>query len=174
MASRRTTKVISSPHGAHLEVAPGDLHFVANLKTNILKCFVVVSDGVTQNRYNVPVRGYGANGPGWEVWGGDTPPGPYRCGLIYDIPETDPQAASFGPYFVDLEELDNQERRYGRAGIGLHGGGSALPDAWKAARQGWQVTHGCLRVQNEDLRKIVDSIRFIRRNGGESFITVVW
>lgn len=169
------TEVVKEPSGdAHLKVAPGDLHFVANLKTNTLKCFAVESDGRSENRYNVPVRGYGANGPGWSVPGGDTPPGPYRAGSLHEIPESDPQSAAFGPFFLDLEELNGQEMRYGRAGIGMHGGGSGLADPWHAARQGWQVTHGCLRLQNEDLMRVMDSIKFIRKRGGEAFITVVW
>ncbi|MDD0808737.1 RHS domain-containing protein [Curvibacter sp. RS43] len=34
----------------------------------------------------------------------------------------------------------------------IHGGGTGLPDAYDAPRQGWKPTLGCTRAQNEDVR----------------------
>ena len=52
----------------------------------------------------------------------------------------------------DLEELEGQEARYGRAGIMIHGGGSACgwPGAW-APEQPLVPTLGCVRLRNVDL-----------------------
>lgn len=118
-------------------------------------------------RWVIPARGYGANGPGWWMVGGDTPPGRYRLGDITAIPADDRQASAFGPYFIDLIELEGQESRFGRAGIGIHGGGSGLPEAWAARRQGWKVTHGCVRVQNEDLMRVVNSVLWTRKQNSK-------
>ena len=56
-------------------------------------------------------------------------------------------------YSFDMEELEGQEVAVGRAGIMLHGGGSACgwPGAW-AAQQPLYPTLGCVRLHNADLR----------------------
>jgi lysozyme len=50
-------------------------------------------------------------------------------------------------------ELENQESKYGRSGIMLHGGGSnaTWPTPW-APNQPLFATHGCVRMRNVDLR----------------------
>jgi hypothetical protein len=61
---------------------------------------------------------------------------------------------AYGWYSFDLEELENQEAKYGRAGIMIHGGGSACgwPGAW-APMQPLFATHGCVRMHNKHLRE---------------------
>ncbi|WP_094585275.1 L,D-transpeptidase family protein [Synechococcus sp. BO 8801] len=90
----------------------------------------------------------------------DTPPGIYRIAKkVYRDYEQDPSPTysddrrSYGWYSFDLEDLEMQERRFGRAGIMVHGGGSACgwPGAW-APRQPLHATLGCVRLHNEDLR----------------------
>lgn len=127
-----------------------------------MKLFV---PGEVYPRWSIPARGYGANGPGWWMVGGDTPPGRYRLGDIHRIPENDPQAQAFGPLAIDLIEMEGQETKNGRAGIMIHGGGSGLENAYSSPRQGWVVTHGCVRCQNEDVQKIVYSLIWARRCG---------
>ena len=64
---------------------------------------------------------------------------------------------AYGWYSLDLVELENQEAKHGRAGIMIHGGGSACgwPGAW-APTQALMPTYGCVRAKNIDLRdKIV-------------------
>ena len=63
---------------------------------------------------------------------------------------------AYGWYSLDLIELENQEAKYGRAGIMINGGGSAngWPGAW-APRQPLFPTHGCVRLHNIDLREKV-------------------
>ena len=91
--------------------------------------------------------------------GGDTPPGLYRVGRIYRDYDDDPSATftedrrSYGWYSLDLVEMENQERAVGRAGIMIHGGGTAAgwPGAW-APEQPLHSTLGCVRMKNIDLR----------------------
>ncbi len=73
----------------------------------------------------------------------------------------------FGFWFLPLEG----EEVFGRGGIGIHGGGSGLPD-WTAPRQGWMVTHGCLRVQNEDLDQVVGIVMGAHAANGTIYVTV--
>ena len=59
---------------------------------------------------------------------------------------------AYGWAFYDMIDLEGQETGLGRAGVGLHGGGSALgwPGAW-APNQPLVATHGCVRARNQDL-----------------------
>lgn len=89
----------------------------------------------------------------------DTPPGLYVIGQIYKDYEQNPNPPynrtlmSFGWYSFDLVELENQETKYGRAGIMIHGGGSNLswPGAWQPM-QPLHATFGCVRCHNIHLR----------------------
>lgn len=90
----------------------------------------------------------------------DTPPGLYKIGEIYKDyervganPAFNQTLMSYGWYSFDMIELENQEAKHGRAGIMLHGGGSAAgwPGAW-APKQPLFPTHGCVRMHNVDLR----------------------
>jgi hypothetical protein len=90
----------------------------------------------------------------------DTPPGIYRIAKkVYRDYEQDPSPSfsedrrSYGWYSFDLEDLEMQERRFGRSGIMVHGGGTACgwPGAW-APYQPLHSTLGCVRLHNQDLR----------------------
>ena len=71
--------------------------------------------------------------------------------------------------------LHNNPRAYGPndalltddpRGRWLHGGGSGL-DNPLAPRQGWYPTHGCTRMQNDDIQHLVDKVRdFKEKNPG--------
>lgn len=90
---------------------------------------------------------------------GDTPPGLYKIGAVYKDYENNPNPGydrtlmAYGWYSFDLVELENQEAGNGRAGIMMHGGGSACgwPGAW-APMQQLHTTHGCVRMHNQHLR----------------------
>lgn len=115
-------------------------------------------------------------GPGYEIQNGDTPPGLYECGQITWTRKDEPRKIwdAFGEVFVDLEELQDQERSRGRAGVGLHGGGSGLADPL-AKRQGWYKTHGCVRFQNEDIVKLVKNyIIPCKSKAGTAYVNVVY
>lgn len=108
--------------------------------------------------------------------GSDTPAGLYLAGQIYDDfarvganPKYDRTLAAYGWAFIDMIDLENQETGIGRAGIGLHGGGSVLgwPGAW-AACQPLVPTLGCVRCRNADVR---DKVLPLAR-AGRLFISV--
>lgn len=150
-------------------VGPLDVHIVVNTVTDLAKCHV---PGEAAPRWVVQARNEGVSGPGWDRPYGDTVPGLYRITRVEPIPRDDPAAPSYGPVFLWLEEQEGQQAAVGRAGIGWHGGGSGLP-APLAPRQGWQVTHGCLRSQNADLvERVVPTVRFTLARGGRVWLTV--
>ena len=104
-------------------------------------------------------RGQGADSE-WRHTGTDTPPGLYKLGVVHRDyeqvganPEPNATLKAYGWYSFDMVELEGQERILGRAGIMLHGGGTACgwPGAW-APRQTLLATRGCVRVHNGVLR----------------------
>jgi hypothetical protein len=96
----------------------------------------------------------------WQHNGTDTPPGLYRLGQVYrdyeanPSPPPDATLKAYGWYSFDMVELEEQARIVGRAGIMLHGGGTAngWPGAW-APQQRLLPTRGCVRVHNVVLRE---------------------
>jgi hypothetical protein len=136
---------------------PGDHHLVVNDITETVKAF----DFEGKLLWELPclARGQGSDFE-YKLARTDTPPGLYRVGTVYrdyDIaganPVYDRTLMAYGWYSFDLEELENQEAKFGRAGIMLHGGGSAAgwPGAWKPM-QPLFATHGCVRMHNQHLR----------------------
>lgn len=89
---------------------------------------------------------------------GRCPPGDYPLGVPH--PHDDP---AFGKWFIPVEGV------VGRVGIGIHGGGSGLPDPF-AAEQGWVITHGCFRLQNMDLDELVAVL--VDTDGSEWWMSV--
>jgi len=136
---------------------PGDSFLLVNDRSQTMKAF----DHAGNLLWQAPclARGQGADND-WRSRNSDTPPGLYKIGQIYKdyervgaSPAFDATLRSYGWYSFDMIELENQEARHGRAGIMLHGGGSAAgwPGAW-APKQPLHPTHGCLRMHNVDLR----------------------
>lgn len=144
----------------------GDSHLIVNDVTETMKCF----DFKGNLRWEIPclARGQGSDYE-FKLSNTDTPPGLYRIGQIYkdyeqnSNPSYSRDLMAFGWYSFDLVELEGQEGRYGRAGIMIHGGGSACgwPGAWHPTQKLYS-THGCVRVYNRDLR---DKILPLTKNG---------
>jgi hypothetical protein len=143
-----------------------DSHLIVNDVTETMKCF----DFKGNLRWEIPclARGQGSDYE-FKLSNTDTPPGLYRIGQIYkdyeqnSNPSYSRDLMAFGWYSFDLVELEGQEGRYGRAGIMIHGGGSACgwPGAWHPTQKLYS-THGCVRVYNRDLR---DKILPLTKNG---------
>lgn len=135
----------------------GDSHLIVNDITEKVKAF----DSSGKLLWEVPglARGQGSDYE-YKLARTDTPPGLYKIGDIYKDyeivganPSYDRTLMSFGWYSFDLVELENQEAKYGRAGIMMHGGGSAC--GWNQCWSPYQTlyaTHGCVRMHNQDLR----------------------
>lgn len=134
----------------------GDSHLVMNDITERMKAFNF--DGKLLWELSALARGQGSDFE-FKLTNTDTPPGLYKIGTIHKDYEKDPTPSydrtlmSFGWYSFDLVELENQENKYGRGGIMIHGGGSACgwPGAW-LPKQKLFSTHGCVRMYNQDLR----------------------
>ena len=139
----------------------GDHHLIVNDAMETMKAFN--SEG--KQLWEIPclARGQGSDFE-WKTKNSDTPPGIYKVGAVYRDyekvganPAYDRTLMAYGWYSLDLVELENQEAKHGRAGIMIHGGGSACgwPGAW-APNQALMPTYGCVRAKNIDLRdKIV-------------------
>ena len=137
---------------------PNDHHIVVNDATETAKAY----DFSGKLIWELPclARGQGSDYE-FKLAQTDTPPGLYRIGAVYRDyervgakPSFDRTLMAYGWYSFDLEELENQERKYGRAGIMMHGGGSACgwPGAWEPM-QPLYSTYGCCRMHNQHLRE---------------------
>jgi hypothetical protein len=137
-------------------VQPGDSYLLVNDRDQDMEAY----DHTGQFLWKIPclARGQGSD-TDWTQTSTDTPPGLYRLGQLYADYEQNPNppcsdtTMAYGWYSFDMEELEGQEVAVGRAGIMLHGGGSACgwPGAW-AAQQPLHPTLGCVRLHNADLR----------------------
>ena len=148
---------------------PTDVHIVVNAKTKKIKFF----DANGSMRGMIEAHCIGTGGA-YTVYQGDTPPGLYKCGTPDDVLSTDSDKSSYGPWFVPLVEQEGQLSRLGRAGLGVHGGGTGLADPYYASNQGWVATHGCIRVQNFDLNHVASTVKFVQKNGGTAWLSVHW
>ena len=135
----------------------GDSHLIVNDAIETMKAFSFEGKLL----WEIPCLARGQYSDfEWKIKNSDCPPGLYKLGVAYkdyervgDNPAYDRTLMAYGWYTFDMVELENQEIKYGRAGIALHGGGSAngWPGAW-APRQPLVPTHGCCRARNIDLR----------------------
>jgi GH24 family phage-related lysozyme (muramidase) len=135
---------------------PGDHHLIANDRTEEIAAYQ--ADGKEIWRVPCLCRGQGSDAS-YKGVGEDTPPGLYKVGQVYrdydrnQNPPYSRDAMAYGWFSLDLEDIEGQESGIGRAGIMIHGGGSACgwPGAW-APRQALYPTLGCIRMHNVDLR----------------------
>ena len=134
----------------------GDTHIIVNDISETAKAFSF--EGKLLWEVPALARGQGSDFE-FKLRNTDTPPGLYKLGTVYKDYEKDPTPPydrtlmAFGWYSFDMVELENQENKYGRAGIMIHGGGSAC--GWRKCWDPYQplyATHGCIRMHNQDLR----------------------
>jgi hypothetical protein len=133
-----------------------DYHLIVNDQNEKVKAFNAKGELLWE--FYCLARGQGSDYE-WKLTNTDTPPGLYKIGAVYRDYENDPSATysrekmSYGWYSFDLIDLEGQENKNGRAGIMIHGGGSACgwPGAW-AAYQKLYSTHGCVRMHNQHLK----------------------
>jgi hypothetical protein len=135
---------------------PGDHHLIVNDIIETVKAYNYFGNKI----WEVPAlaRGQGSDYE-YKLRRTDTPPGLYKIGTVYRDYDRNPNpqfnriALSYGWYSFDLVELENQERRHGRAGIMIHGGGTACgwPGAWQPF-QPLYSTFGCVRMHNQHLK----------------------
>lgn len=167
-------------------------HLVFNGQSRLLKLFIKDAadfgkpDGLL---HTVECHDVGVNDQyvtaGMDVYGSHCkcPPGDYGIGYPLPCATRNPDGsvtthnnddAAYGCWFIPLIDTHGDEAQHGRAGIGVHGGGSDLPDPF-ALKQSWEYTYGCLRVQNGDLESVVvPFVKFIQSHGGTVTLSVVW
>ena len=117
----------------------------------------------------------GVHGPGTHSNGGDTPPGLYKAGQLTKTQKWEGRETwnAYGEYFLDMVEMENQEVSRGRAGIGLHGGGTGAKPNSLADYQELRPTLGCVRVRNKHMRDlVVPTYERVRKAGGTMWISV--
>lgn len=142
----------------------GPLHAVFNDSTNRFKLWEDMGQAPARQLLDVEGRNDTVK-VGWLRWGA-CPRGEFRLGSPI---RTDSQA--FGAWFVPVldPKTGGPMARFGRSGIGIHGGGTGLPNPY-APRQGWRKTHGCIRLQNYELEEFV---RWLQRAQGAGFPTIL-
>lgn len=167
---------------------------VFNGQSRLLKLFIKGAgdlgkpDGLL---HTLPCHDVGVNdqyvGAGQDIYGSKCkcPPGtgyiigaPQACATrnadgSVRINNDDDQA--YGCWFSGLSDDPNADfSKHGRDGIGIHGGGSDLPNPF-ALWQGWEYTFGCLRLQNHDNEQIfVPFVQWVQAHGGTVKLNVVW
>ena len=149
-------------------LVPGTIHIVISHSKRTAKAFdsngkmlwktVALTDGVNDDV---------------DLPGGDTPMGLWKCGQVMQTTSAEPKHIwnSYGLWFIDLIDLEGQETGRGRAGIGMHGGGTGLYNPL-ADEQPLIMTHGCVRWKNGDLKKLlVPLVRQTQQNGHTAYVT---
>ncbi len=133
----------------------GDTHIVVNAAAKAATAWTF--EGV--KLWNIFCLAEGQD-PNWRNNSGDTPPGLYKLGAVYNDyaqvgsnPVYDRTLMAYGWITFDMIDLEGNEDDNYRAGICLHGGGSAC--GWPGAWNPWQplyATLGCLRIHNTNLK----------------------
>ncbi|MGL5131396.1 MAG: L,D-transpeptidase [Planktothrix sp.] len=136
----------------------GDTHVVLNAETNEAKAFSF--EGKPLWVKPALMNGQHWN---WAEYQGDTPPGLYKLGQVWDDyitygnnPPYSPTILSYGWVAIDMIDLEGNEDNNGRSGICIHGGGTGLgfPGCWEAY-QPLLPTWGCVRMHNTDVRGLL-------------------
>jgi hypothetical protein len=154
----------------HPTIHKHDFHLIFRARSHQLICF----DGAGTRHWTLTAHGEGVNGAIDNI-GGNTPPGLYECTRVLPTTsrDTDADWRAYGPWYVYLAEMEGQESSRHRDGVGMHGGGSKSP-APLAPKQGFFPTRGCVRLQNEDLPRLIHTIRYAQSKGGRVYLTVTW
>jgi hypothetical protein len=152
----------------------GDFHLIVNATSKKLKCF----DFTGKLIFTIACLADGMH-PNFRESKGDTPPGLYKIGVIYNDyktyganPPNSHDINAYGWGFADLVDLGSPDGEdiNGRAGVALHGGGTGLgfPGCWEAF-QPLLHTWGCVRFHNHDF---VNKILPLKTSENTVFVSV--
>jgi hypothetical protein len=146
-----------------MQLEPNDLHGVFTNDQNNL----VFTNAQGSRVLSCAARNRTTGGPGFGH-NGRCPLGEFLLGSPVAM-----NKVPFGHWFTPILDYQNNHamRNFGREGIGIHGGGSGLPNPF-APQQGWMVTHGCIRVQNADNATLVPFVQQAHQRGGRVYLTV--
>jgi hypothetical protein len=127
-----------------------DYHLILNAATKTIKAFAFSTGALLWEK---PGLATGQHKDWWRV-GGDTPPGVWYLGRATDDKKLGTMVNAFGWIFFDMVDCEGREDGNGRAGLGLHGGGT-ISLAPLVDYQGLYPTLGCPRMNNRDLYEFV-------------------
>jgi hypothetical protein len=144
-----TAKYPPRTHPKAYSFKDGDFHLIANAITKTIKAY----DSKGALIWEKPALMEGQHYRYW-LYAGATPPGVYYLGELYNDLANGTMERAYGWLTFDMVDLEGREDGNDRAGICLHGGGSALPDPF-APYQKLLPTFGCIRMHNQDLRDYV-------------------
>jgi hypothetical protein len=144
-----TAKYPPRTHPRAYSFKAGDFHLIANAITKTIKAY----DYKGALLWEKPALMEGQHYRYW-LYAGATPPGVYYLGELYNDLANGTMERAYGWLTFDMVDLEGREDGNDRAGICLHGGGSALPDPF-APYQKLLPTYGCIRMHNQDLRDYV-------------------
>lgn len=155
---------------------PKDFHLIVNDEAETVKAY----DHSGRQLWILPALAKGVAGPDWRQRGADTPPGLYLLDACYADYESvnaglhvdEETLMAYGWYTFDMYDCEGQESAVGRAGICLHGGGSAHwrnGAYWDELQPYLAKTHGCVRMHNIHLR---DYVLPLYRGGGLVYVSV--
>jgi hypothetical protein len=111
----------------------------------------------------------------WGLFSGDTPQGLYRLGECWIADFGDSSTCKpYGIYCFDMISVIDGEDATGRAGICMHGGGSAL--GYPGCNHPFQKllpTFGCIRVHNDVLKNVIHPMwEATQRSGKTIWVSV--
>ncbi|MEM8523918.1 MAG: L,D-transpeptidase [Bacteroidota bacterium] len=122
-------------------------------------------NGKIVKRYKVLGRGSRGKGDTSMLKNGNTPTGEYSGNYIVDT--TSWNQNSYGPNgAIRLNPTGGRAllaKQKGRSGLLIHGGKLGGQKYWRGKGQ-LRATHGCLRLQNEDIKNLINQINQIRYN----------
>lgn len=88
---------------------------------------------------------------------GMCPLGDYELGTPESV---DPPEVPYNNWFIPLIDVNGLWNEAGRAGIGIHGGGTGSPHPFDPIWQGeWIPTEGCIRVRNGDQQWLAENVK---------------
>lgn len=156
-------------------IKPGDFHLIVNDVETRFNSEAKLYDSTGKLLWTKDALAKGAGGKDYSKRNSDTPPGLYRIGelTVTNPKESDVIWNAFGKYFFDLVGLQENEERFGRSGIGIHGGGTGAAPNSLAAYQQLVVTHGCIRMYNKDVEtEILPRWKSCRDNKTAFYVSV--
>ena len=157
-----------------LALKPGDIHVMISHMRKIACGYRKSGDGADK-LWIIPALTEGVGG-GPDAHAGDTPWGDYQAtGIVpTTAADTEETRMAYGPSFISLADLEGQESSRGRAGIGIHGGGTSLGTVGSQQPQQPLVpTCGCIRLHNQDLvDRVVPLVRETLHAGRRFIVTV--
>ncbi|MCD6165521.1 L,D-transpeptidase family protein, partial [bacterium] len=139
----------------------GEYQLIVNVRIN--RIFLVSREGNIVGSWEARTTGQHRNR---MLEYGDTPYGTYRVARGPFNLERIKKNIPYGTRFIGLEATGGEALRSGRTGIGIHGGGSGLADPFRGD-QGWVITEGCIRMQNEDIETMSEEVRTLVAAGDE-------